>query len=531
MQSHLNALHQYRDQRRKSISAGVAELDSGQSADPTRHENGDRTSPTRARVGSLSRSESKFYRDEKAEKLRSHREKLVSSRDRTDCRGRLFVLLNIPNSSRSAWLFNAVMSTCVVVNIFVFLFNTTWRYMDLCPQRIRIIPTTYSTTKCNSTQEQMWKANPSTVPPSLCCIQQYDWGDWELAFTIIFSVELALRVFAEGSCCETFIIIDALAVLPFYLNLFIDDAGFFSLISSLRMLRLLKIVRHFEGTLIFMRAVSKSKQALIVPTIFSAIMALVFASLLYYIEQLGAGGDGGDALFASDASSHGVAAFASIPEAFWFMVTTFTTVGYGDVVPRSNTGRALVMACMVVGVLLMAMPLAIVGNNFVQVWEDREKVTAIEKLKSCLFEHNYRDTETVRQVFDAIDEDGSQTLSFQELRMGLQHMSVLHEFSNKRLTKIWLALDPDGNGEIEFADFQAVLFSEGDVGSCDDLYIVDETGTGDVEADRRADEQALALELSHPATRRDLKNAMEAHTKKFEDRMAILNGKLEALLS
>merc|ERR1712216_374760 len=183
-------------------------------------------------------------------------------------------------------------------------------------------------------------------------------------------------------------------------------------------------------------------------------------------------------------------------EAFWFMVTTFTTVGYGDVTPRSNTGRCLVIVCMIVGVLLMAMPLAIVGNNFVQVWEDREKVTAVEKLKNCLFSQNHFSSEAVKEVFNAIDEDESGTLSFQELRMGLQHMRVLQEFSNKKLAKIWSALDPDGNGEIEFADFQAVLFNNRNVEEFyDTLYIVDDPENAD-EADRIADEQALQLELS-----------------------------------
>ena len=206
------------------------------------------------------------------------------------------------------------------------------------------------------------------------------------------------------------------------------------------------------------------------------------------------------------------------------MFATFTTVGYGDVSPNTNTGRLLVSVCMIIGVLLMAMPLAIVGSNFVQVWDDREKVTAVEKLKDALFRHK-KDPETVEAVFHAIDKDGSKTLSYQELRLGLKDLDVLKDITNKKLTKIWAALDPDGNGEIELHDFQGVLFgNDGD-------FITDMDDDGDEAADAEADAHALQLELSHPATRRDLNSAIEGQTRDFEQRMADLSAKLEVLLT
>merc|ERR1711871_58849 len=504
-QKHLDQLHHYRDQRRHSVSAGG--LASG-----------------------IPGKRGLQHHGSKAAKLQTHKDHIRSAKDKKDFRSRLFVLLNMPESEGcgAARIFNLIMNLVVAFSIIVFMLNTTPGFMGLCPQRYRIIPATVSDTPCNKEQEARWMLNHKSVPASECCVQQYDWGIYELVFTMIFTVELALRVYAEGSCGEFFIVIDALAIVPFYVSLFLDNISVLTLLASVRMLRLLKVVRHFDGTLIFVRAIRKSFKALTVPALFTVIMALVFASLLYYIEKAGAEGQGLDQVgsFSSEAD---VAAFRSIPEAVWFMFATFTTVGYGDVSPNTNTGRLLVSICMIIGVLLMAMPLAIVGSNFVQVWDDREKVTAVEKLKDALFRHK-KDPQTVEEVFHAIDKDGSETLSYQGLRLGLKDLDVLKDITNKKLTKIWAALDPDGNGEIELHDFQSVLFGDRDLEDDED-FITDMDDDGDEELDAQADAHALQLELSHPATRRDLSSAIESQTRDFELRMADLSAKLEALMS
>ena len=133
-------------------------------------------------------------------------------------------------------------------------------------------------------------------------------------------------------------------------------------------------------------------------------------------------------------------------------------------------------------------------------------------------------------VFHAIDKDGSKTLSYQELRLGLKDLDVLKDITNKKLTKIWAALDPDGNGEIELHDFQGVLFGDRDLEDDGD-FITDMDDDGDEAADAEADAHALQLELSHPATRRDLNSAIEGQTRDFEQRMADLSAKLEVLLT
>lgn len=61
--------------------------------------------------------------------------------------------------------------------------------------------------------------------------------------------------------------------------------------------------------------------------------------------------------------------FASIPDAFWWCIVTFLTVGYGDVNPISPIGKGVATATMVIGIFFLAMPLAITGAAFVDAWK------------------------------------------------------------------------------------------------------------------------------------------------------------------
>jgi hypothetical protein len=61
--------------------------------------------------------------------------------------------------------------------------------------------------------------------------------------------------------------------------------------------------------------------------------------------------------------------FASIPHTFWWCIVTFTTVGYGDMYPRTGVGRLLGTATMFMGIFFIAMPLTIVGASFSNSWD------------------------------------------------------------------------------------------------------------------------------------------------------------------
>lgn len=70
--------------------------------------------------------------------------------------------------------------------------------------------------------------------------------------------------------------------------------------------------------------------------------------------------------------------FNSVPSAFWWVVVTSTTVGYGDMYPTSIGGKTVATICMILGVLALALPVSVIGANFSEIYQ---KNAADEKEK------------------------------------------------------------------------------------------------------------------------------------------------------
>ena len=70
------------------------------------------------------------------------------------------------------------------------------------------------------------------------------------------------------------------------------------------------------------------------------------------------------------------ALFDNVFTCCWFVLVTMTTVGYGDIYPKSSLGKAVDAAAILAGTLCMAMPITIIGSAFTDVWEERAKASA-----------------------------------------------------------------------------------------------------------------------------------------------------------
>ncbi|CAG8588770.1 4454_t:CDS:2 [Ambispora leptoticha] len=112
-------------------------------------------------------------------------------------------------------------------------------------------------------------------------------------------------------------------------------------------------------------AVKRSIDALSALFFFMVTSIVLFSTLLYFAER--GTWDQEKQTFVDAKGNPSV--FDSIPSAFWFVMVTITTTGYGDMVPTTFIGKLIAFPAMMCGILLIALPSIIVGRNFTLVWE------------------------------------------------------------------------------------------------------------------------------------------------------------------
>ena len=143
------------------------------------------------------------------------------------------------------------------------------------------------------------------------------------------------------------LVIDLLAILPFYLSMF------FSLdlrvLRTLRLLRFLKLSRYSPAMHSLIRVLANERRALVGAGLL-LFAAVLFASTgIYYLE-----------------SAAQPDKFGSVPDSAWWAIATLTTVGYGDVTPITPAGRLFGAVVMITGLCILALPVAIIASGFAQ---------------------------------------------------------------------------------------------------------------------------------------------------------------------
>ncbi|KAL0961287.1 hypothetical protein HGRIS_006247 [Hohenbuehelia grisea] len=217
--------------------------------------------------------------------------------------------------------------------------------------------------------------------PSFHYISTRFWFGLETSIVILFTVEYVLRAVAHSSSWSVlfkwatsfFAIVDLLAIFPYYVEILLQqDTSVLFRFSILRMFRLLRVFRPFRynNTIlltieVMYISIRRSQHALLAISFFVSMALTVFSTLLYFAER----GTWDNTLETFVNVDGDPSQFASIPAAAWFVMVSITTVGYGEITPRSFLGRLITLPLLVFGLLLIALPSFVLGREFSIVWE------------------------------------------------------------------------------------------------------------------------------------------------------------------
>ncbi len=174
----------------------------------------------------------------------------------------------------------------------------------------------------------------------------------EWSFTVMFTLEYLARlacVKRPVAYARSFYgIVDLLAIVPSYAAVFMPGLhALFDLrlLRLLRVFRLLKLASYVHEYSMLGHALMASRRKIIIFLSVVAIVVTVNGTLLYVIE----GGPG--------------TSFSSIPTSIYFAITTLTTVGFGDITPKSDLGRAITSFTMMIGWSILAVPTGIISSE------------------------------------------------------------------------------------------------------------------------------------------------------------------------
>lgn len=201
-------------------------------------------------------------------------------------------------------------------------------------------------------------------------------GHWlrlaEWVITGVFTVEYLLRIYATQRPMQYvtsfFGLIDLVSIVPTYLGLLLADAHYMMLVRVLRLLRVFRVLKLtqfiMEGD-VLRKALHASRHKITVFLFVVLNAVIVVGALMFVIE----GPENG---------------FTSIPTSMYWTIVTLTTVGYGDISPKTPLGQMLASCVMVLGYGIIAVPTGIVSVELANASRYKEVTTQV--CPACLAE-------------------------------------------------------------------------------------------------------------------------------------------------
>jgi len=327
--------------------------------------------------------------------------------------------------------------------------------------------------------------------PSIHKSQEELWFWLETIFVFFFTVEFVGRVISCPSkfvfATTLMNYIDLVAILPYYMDIISmllstggdpPNFGFLRILRLSRAARLIKLSKYSQGIRLVTNAMANSVDALQLFALLLTLVLVVFSSGIYYTER-GEWIDETDGCpniwytqFCMPAASNFngrtynytvstsptvigkclntcitnryyrkntlvggndqveqfPSPFQSIPQSFWWCIVTLTTVGYGDMYPYSVEGKIVGVLTMLVGLIMLALPLSIIGTNFIEernIMVEENKRRVEEERKAALGVAQVGEAEPVEE--EEVKEDEPKYKMRKDLREVLAKADQLYE--------------------------------------------------------------------------------------------------------
>ncbi|MDH5822932.1 ion transporter [Luteimonas sp. RD2P54] len=193
----------------------------------------------------------------------------------------------------------------------------------------------------------------------------------EWAFTLLFTAEYVLRLLVVRRplryALSIWGVIDLLSILPTYLSLLLPGSQSLLVVRILRILRLfriLKLTRYVEESGVLARALWRSRRKIFV--FISAVLTIVvIAGAVMYVIEGPANG------------------FDNIPLSMYWAIITVATVGFGDIVPHTATGRVVTSVLVLIGYSIIAVPTGIYTAELINNLREAEDEARSHDVRGC----------------------------------------------------------------------------------------------------------------------------------------------------
>lgn len=196
------------------------------------------------------------------------------------------------------------------------------------------------------------------------------WLAIEWTCTFLFTLEY----FARIACVKRplkyifsfYGMIDLLSIVPAYASQLFPAAQSFAVLRSFRLLRIFRVMKlHWLTTESesLWQAVWQARAKIVVFVSVVLVAVTIAGTLMYEIE--------GRHIDSDQATS---GQFDSIPSSIYWAIVTMTTVGYGDIVPKTAAGKAVSSVLILLGYSLIIVPTGFVSSEFAKDSKKKNKL-------------------------------------------------------------------------------------------------------------------------------------------------------------